>query len=259
MVAALSAVEQDTWPPRMLLSATGLSGGGVLYIHRVVAGQRTPVRGANSYVMTGDTSHVVVDAEMPFGVPFSYVLTENGVESLAQGPFTLTLVGGKVALTDAITGQAAEVVIVSIGDRAREAPSSVFNIDGKNRVVSGPVGQYRTTIEYFTETTSISDSLRNLLATATQGIVQQRQPGGYDGVDDYLAILGASDRRFSQDGSDERRIWSVQVAQCDGWGANLEARGFTYQDVADTYAGLTYADLAGDYATYLAVAQGDYS
>jgi len=259
MVAALTVTEQDSWPPRMLAAATGLSGAGFLTIDRIVAGQRTPVRGANDIVMTGDPSFVVVDAELPFGVPVSYELVENGTAAPVQGPYTLTLPGGKVALTDAITGQASEVVILAVGDRAREAPSSVFNIDAKNRIVSGPVGQYRTTVDYFTETTSAADALANLLATCTQGIIQQRQPGGYDGVDDYLGVFGASDRRWSQDGSDQRRIWSVQVAQCDGWGANLEARGYTYQDVADVYTGLTYADLAGDYATYLLLAQGDFS
>jgi hypothetical protein len=259
MVAALTATEQDSWPPRMLLAATGLSGGGFLTINRIEAGQRTPVRGANLIVMTGDPSYVVVDAELPFGVPVTYELIENGVTAPLQGPYTLTLPGGKVALTDAITGQASEVKILAIGDRTRDAPSTVFNIDAKNRIVSGPVGQFQTTVEYFTETTSAADALSNLLGTATQGIVQQRQPGGYDGVDDYLAVLSVADRRWSQDGSDPRRVWSVRVAQCDGWGANLEARGYTYQDVADAYTGLTYADLAGDYATYLLMAQGDYS
>lgn len=259
MVAALTVTEQDVWPPRMLLTATGLFGGGFLTINRMVAGQRTPVRGANSFVMTGDTSFVVVDAELPFGVPVSYELIENGVTSPVEGPFTVTLAGGKVALTDAITGQACEVTILAIDDRVREAPSSVFNIDGKNRVVSGRVGQFQATIEYFTETTSAADALSNLLANCTQGIIQQRQAGGYDGVDDHLAVLAATDRRWSQDGSDPRRIWSVRVAQCDGWGANLEARGYTYQDVADAYTGLTYADLAADFASYLLLAQGDFS
>lgn len=259
MVAALTVTQQDSWPPRMLLTATGLTGSGILRIERVVAGQKTAVRGALDFIMTGDTSFVVVDAEAPFGVPISYVLTQNGTAAPTQGPYTLTLVGGKVALTDAITGQAAEVVLLAGEDRVRTAPSTVFNIDGKNRVISAPAGQFQTTYEYFTETTSGADSLRNLLTTATQGVIQQRQPGGYDGVDDYLAILSVADRRFSQDGSDDRRVWAVRVAQVDGWSQGVEARGYTYQDVADTYLGLTYADWDGDYATYLAAAQGDYS
>lgn len=258
MVATLTVTEQDVWPPRMLITANGMTGMATTTINRVVAGQRTAVRAALE-VFAGTGPLVVVDAELPFGVPVSYELLDGDTVADTEGPFTLTLVGGKVALTDAITGQASEVVILAIGDRDREAPSTVFNIDGKNRVVSARTGQYRTTVDYFTETTSAADALENLLATCTQGIIQQRQPGGYDGVDDYLAVLGVADRRFSQDGSDQRRVWSVQVAQCDGWSYGLEARGYTYQDVADVYTGLTYADLAGDFATYLELAQGEFA
>jgi hypothetical protein len=39
----------------------------------------------------------------------------------------------------------------------------------------------------------------------------------------------------------------------------LLSRGYTLQDVADAYTGLTLADLAGDYATLLLLAQGDFS
>lgn len=258
MVATLTVTEQDTWPPRMLLTADGMTGSAVTTINRIVAGQRTAVRAAFE-VFVGTGPLVVVDAELPFGVPVSYEVVDGETVADTEGPFTVTLAGGKVALTDAITGQASEVTILAMDDRVREAPSSVFNIDGKNRVVSGRIGQFQATIEYFTETTSSADALADLLANCTQGIVQQRQAGGYDGVDDYLAVLAVSDRRWSQDGSDQRRIWSVRVAQCDGWSYGLEARGYTYQDVADVYTGLTYADLAGDFATYLLLAQGDFS
>lgn len=259
MVATLAAAEQDTWPPRVLLTASGLSIGNQTTIFRVVAGARTAVRGALA-VFVDSTALVVVDAEMPFGVPVTWVLHVNGADVDTQGPVTLTLAGGKVALTDAITGLAAEVAILSVSDRARDAPSTVFNIDGKNRIISGRVGQYRATVEYFVETAAGSNAVAALLGTCTQGIILQRSPDAsrYEGTDDYLAVLSAADRRFSQDGTDERRIWQVQVAQCDGWSNQLEARGYTYQDVADAYAGLTYADIAGDYLTYLALAQGDF-
>lgn len=248
----------SVWPPRKELTLAGLAGGTAVTVNRIVGGQRTPVRGADNVVVAA-TTRVLVDAELPFGLPVTYELIEAGVTQDTDGPFTTTLPGGNVALTDAITGLAAEVVVFAHDDLVRDAEASVFNVDGRNYVVSDPLGQWSGTWEYYTETTTAKSNLDALLAGCTSGIYQRRQPGGYDGVDDYVAVLSTNTRRFSQDGSDQRRITAVREAQSSGWSSVVEARGFTLQDVADAYTGQTLADLAADYATLLLLAQGDFS
>ena len=204
--------------------------------------------------------HKVERGASVLGVPVSWqvLLSSTGAVLDHAGPITVVLEGGKVAITDAITGQASEVVIVSWASRDRDAAASTWVVDGNNIVVSSGLGQYTADdVELFVETTSASDALEQLLTTCTSGIVQVRQAGGYDGVDSYWAVLSASDRRFSQDGSDQRRIWSLKVAEVNRWAPSLEARGYTLQNIADLYDGLTLTDLAGDYSSLLVLAKAD--
>jgi hypothetical protein len=254
---AFTAVAQDVWPPRVLLTASGLDPADSIDVFRLVGGVRTPVRGGFA-TTAGATAFTLVDAELPFGIPVSYVLQVNNVDAASTSPVTYVLTGGNVALTDAISAQAAEVVIVSWPGRERDSQSAVFAVDGRNLVVSAGLGQYLSTVQLFVATTSASDALLALLKATTSGIVQVRQAGGYDGVDGYWSVLAASDERFSQDGTDERRLWTLNVAECDGWSVFLQARGWTLQDIANAYTGLTLQDYADDYATLLLAAQGDY-
>jgi hypothetical protein len=255
-IAATDVV--GAWPPRKLLTVTGLSGATFVTVNRIVGGARTPVRDLN-FIFVGTTTTVVVDAELPFGLPVTYELIDNDVVTDTDGPYTTTLTGGKVALTDAITALAAEVVIFAHDDLAHDAEATVFQVDGANYVVSDKIGQPTATWEFYTETTTAHDDLMTLLRECTTGVFQQRQPGGYDGVDGYYAPLSVAVRRFSQDGSDERRITAVRMAETAGWHEGMLTRGYTLQDVADAYTGQTLADLAGDYATLLLLAQGDFS
>jgi hypothetical protein len=255
--ACLAAVEQDTWPARVLLTATGLTPGDTVTLYRSVAGARTAVRGAGPDVVT-DPSYVRVDAELPFGIPVTYVALVGSSE-YTTAAVTHTLVGGKVAITDAISGQAAEAVISAWPEKRYDVQATVFRAGGRNVVVTDGWAGFSGTIEVYVETTSSTDNLRDVLANATEGVVQIRQPGGYDGVDCYVAVLGAAERRWSQDGSDPRRLWSVSAVEVEGWAPALEAQGFTLQDIADTYNGLTLQDLSDDYATLLAIAVGDFS
>lgn len=256
-MVAFTATEQDAYPPRVLLSLTGLDISDAVVLYRVVGGERTPIRAGSEDFVT-DTSFLRIDAELPFGVPVSYVAVVNATEYTA-GPDTYTLPGGKVAVSDAITGEAAETVILAWDEKEYDRESSLFRVGGRNVAVLGDLGMFASTIELYVENTSSRDNLAALLATATEGVLQIRQAGGYDGVDSYLAVLGATERRFSQDGSDERRIWAIRVAEVESWGPALEARGFTLQDIADAYDGLNLDDLSDDYATLLALAQGDFS
>lgn len=263
--AAITTNLQDVYPPRVQVVVTGLTVGDSLAVYRVVAGQRTLVR-ASVVDAVADTAFVVVDAELPFGVPVSYVAVAAGTGEYTTSSATYDLPGGKVALSDAITGQAAEVVILNIGDQSYARDSARMRVAGRNVVVTGPAGQAEGSYDLYTETTSAHQNLLELLANATEATAQIRQPGislvsgdPYDGVDAYLAVDAWSVKRFSQDGSDPRRITTIQFAQTDGWAPNLAARGFTYEQMVDFYVGQTYADLAGDYATYLDLAQADFS
>ena len=258
MVVALAATEQDVWPPRVLLSLTGLTVTDAVELYRETGGERTLVR-AGTDDSVSDTSFLRVDAELPFGVPVTYVAVVNGADEYTAGPDTYTLPGGKVALSDAISGLAAESVILSWPDKTYDRDASVFRVGGRNVVVSGDLGGFTSTIELLTESTSAVASVMELVAEATEGVVQIRQPGGYDGVDSYLAVTSATERRWSQDGSDDRRVVALAVTEVEGWAPALEARGFTLQDVADAYDGLTLDDLADDYATLLDLAEADFS
>lgn len=256
--ATFTATLQDEYPPRVLLTASGLTPGDSVSFYRVVAGDRTLVREADSITVT-DPAMLRVDAELPFGVPVSYVAVVNSTAEYTTSAVTYDLPGGKVAVSDAITGEAAETIIISWPELSRETVSSLFRAGNRNIVVTDGLGQPTSTIELFVESDSSSANLRDLLENATSGIIQVRQPGGYTDIDSYQAVLGYRQKRFSQDGTDERRIYEIDVAEVDGWAPALEARGYTYADLEARYAGLTYADLAGDYATYLDLAQADLS
>jgi hypothetical protein len=256
MAIVITADEQDVYPPRVLVSVTGLAGGEFVDVYRVVAGVRTQLRGG--FAIADDVAFLVLDAELPFGTPVHYIAVIDSTDEYATTPATYALPGGKVAITDAITGLAAEVVILAWPEKRHERDSSVFRLqDGRTAVVAGPPVQFTGTIELFVASDSARANLVNVLQAATAGTVQIRQPGGYADVDCYVSVLNHAVRRWSQDGSDERRIVALEVAEVSAWSSDLTARGYTYADLEAVYTGLTYADLAGDYATYLDLAQAE--
>lgn len=257
---ALTADEQDSYPPRVLLTATDIEDDDSVTLYRQVAGDRTAVRGASD-VIAGDTALVRVDAELPFGVPVTYVLVLNEDEEYTAGPATYALPGGKVALTDAISGAAAEVEILSWPEKRYERPSSTYVVGGRNLAVLGLQPGFSASIEIETATDSARENFASLLASATQGTLQLRQDGSYGGVDCYLVVLTAVEaRRDNTDGTDERRRWVLDVIEVEPWAGDLEAAAFTLQDIADAYPDpLTLDDLSDDYATLLAIAQADFS
>lgn len=255
-MTAITAAEQGSWPVRVLLSVTAIPEFATVELYRVVGGARTLVRAGFVSEVTGGTL-LRIDAELPFGVPVSYVaVVDGGDEEVTTSAVTYVLVGGNVAVTDAVSGLAAEVVILAWDEKARDGDATLFRAAGRNVVVGSPLSQPTSTVELFVRTTSAAENLSTVLSNATSGVVQLRQPGGYDGVDGFYAVLRAVERRWSQDGSDERRRFVVDVAEVDGWAPVLEARGYTLQDVADVYDGLTLAHLDADFATLLALAQG---
>jgi hypothetical protein len=255
---AITATEQDAWPVRMLVTATGLDAGDLVDVDRVEGATRTAVRGGDQ-VTASDPSLVLVDAELPFGTAVSYTLTVDGVDLATTATASHTLVGGKVAVTDAIEGSAAEVVILAWPDRSRSRVASSYVVGGRTVVVSGPLGDPTGQVELWTDTDVGRTTLLAVLSGATSGVVQLRQAGAYPGVDHYCAVTEVREARASQDGTDPRRRWVLTIAEVQPWADTYTARGSTLADVDAAYTGLTLADLAGDYTTLLAVAQHDWS
>jgi len=256
--AVLTADQQDSWPPRVLVTLSGVAVGDVVDIYRVVGGQRTGVRAGST--TTTDSAFVVVDAEIPFGVPVHYEADVNSQVSYSTSDVTYTLTGGLNAVTDAISGLAAEVYVQDWPSKRRERRSTVFATrEGKNVVVSGALGQPTSTVTLYTETESSGANLATVLADATEGVVQIRQGTGVSGIDSYVAVLSVDEQRFDQfDGADDRRLWVLDVVETESWAPELAARGYTYGDMTASYAGLTYAQVSADYATYLALRQGEF-
>lgn len=258
--AALAVTEQTSYPPSVLVSLTGLVDGvDTVAIYRSVDGEETLLRGGASAGIVTDPSYLVLDAELPMGVPVSYVAVVNSSVRYTTDPVTYTLPGGKVALSDAISGLSVEAVILAWNELTYDRQSSVFRVGGRNIIVSGDLGQWEADITFYLTSDSANEQFRELLEASTEGVLQIRQPGGYAGVDSYVAVTTAKQARFSQDGSDPRRTWVLHCVQVDGWAPTLEASGATLQDIYDFYGSTgTLADLAGDYATLLALAQVDW-
>lgn len=232
----------------------------VVTVYRSVAGVRTAVRGAGEVTAT-DVAILALDAELPFGVPITWVASVNDADAATAGPTTYTLTGGKVALSDAITGQSAEVVITAWPGKDRARAATTFVVGGRTVVVSGDRGMATSQVSVLTETDSARENLHALLSDATGGVLQLRQAGPYGGVDCYIAVLSDNESRWSQDGTDARRVWTLTVAEVEAWAPELPTLGFTFDDVDAAYAGLTFADLDGDYAaaSFLAFDLTDWS
>lgn len=253
--ATFAATVQDAvYPPRVALSVSDLLGGESIEIYRVVGATRTLVRGGQ---VTNDagTAYVTIDAELPFGTPMHWVAVVNGAEYISQTE-TLELTGGGVVLTDAISGLAATVAILAWPEKMYRRRVSVYQLaNGDTKTISGRRANHAASrIELFTETDTARETLQTLLEEATSNVIQLRQPGGYSDVDCYISVTEFAVRRYSQDGTDQRRVFALDVAEVNSWQSGLEAAGYTYADLEALYEGLTYTDLEGDYTTYLDLA-----
>ncbi|MEQ4301596.1 hypothetical protein ABNF97_09415 [Plantactinospora sp. B6F1] len=259
MAVAITATEQASWPPRVLVSVTGLTLGDQITLYRSIDGDRTEIRAGHALAVT-DSSFLRVDAELPFGTAVTYLAVVNGTDEYATTATTYALPGGKVVVSDAVTGLAAEVLILAYGDPARDAGASVFRVGGRNVVVSLGFAGFSTTLDLVTESPEQRDALTALLQAATEGTIQIRQPGGYEQIDAYVNVTGYAMRWLRPSVSQSpRRGWTLDVVEVEPWAPLLEAQGYTLQDIADHYDGLTLNDLADDYATLLDIAQGDFS
>lgn len=264
MAVAITATAQTgVYPPRVAVSVTGLTVGvSFVSVRRRWGDSEVVLRSGVSDGAVTDTSFVVIDAEVPFGVPVTYAAIVNFVSEYTTTPATYTLTGGKVALSDAITGLSVETVILSWEAKTLTRQASLFRVGYRNVVVTGELGQYEADVELFTDTDVAQIQMYELLETATESIVQLRSADSdtYADVDSYFCVTSVDVRRWSQDGSDPRRVWTLHVAETDEWASQLEAQTFTYADVAAFYSPSgTYANLAADHATYLDVLTADWS
>jgi hypothetical protein len=272
--AAITVSVQDVFPPRTQVTVTGLTLGDSVDVYRVVTGVRTLVRAGHTDAAT-DTVFIVVDAELPFGTPVSYVAVVEGTAEYATAATSYTLPGGKAVLSDAISAQAVEVTITADGGHSVTRDSARMRVGsaaggGRNVTVTGPAGDDEGSYEFFTDTYTAHLQLLALLKTATEATVQLRQPGvslltgdPYVQFDAYLTVDTYTWRRYSQDGSDPRRLTTVQYAEAaGGWPAGLEARGFTLLDIATFFGPSgTLLDIANFFpsGTLLDIAEADWS
>lgn len=258
MAVAIAAVAQDSWPPRVLVTVTGLTVGQAVEVYRETAGGARQLVRAGAATVT-DPSFLRTDAELPFGEPVSYVaVVDGGAATTSTAPVVYALPGGRVAVTDAVSGLAADVVIMAWPEATRPRRGTRYDVGGRTVAVLGQLGAPESAVEFFTDSVQAYADLVAVLEGATEGTVQVRQPGGYAGVDSYQAVMGVTTRRWSQDGTDPRRVVAVDMVEVEAWAPALEAQGTTLQDVADAYpAPLTLADLAADYATLLDLARSD--
>lgn len=256
---SISVTNFDLFPPRNAVAVEGLTPGDDVLVYRVVEGERELLRGGSASTVT-DTSLVVIDGELPFGVSVSYVAVVNSSAEYETAAAEYTLPGGKPILSDAITGESSQFVITSWPRKQYERQASVFKVGGRNVVVSGDIGMFEGQIEIFFEAFSSTEAFLALLDGATEGVLQLRRPtAAYKGVDCYLAVLSGSEDRFSQDGTDERRTWVLEVAETESWSDGFVARAFTWADVTTFYTGLTWADLIGDHPRWLDVLLADFT
>lgn len=259
MAVSITAVEQNSYPPRVQLTVTGLTLADRVEVYRAKMNtSRTLVRaGLNESV--ADTTFIVIDAELAYGEPYIYVAVVNGVDADNSGGYVQYNLDDDAfdVITDAITGAAAQAIRTAQPEWQYDNNVTVYPVGTRNIAVSNGTGQYSSEIEFYTASDSSSFNFKDILRTATSGVLQLRDSIGGS---DYIVVTSFREVRYSNDRTDGRRFFVLEVVQTDAWADSLEARGFTLQDIADYY-GLTgtLQDIADDYTDLLSIAQGDFS
>ena len=253
----VNASPQSVFPPRNLVSATGLTGDDIVTatLYRQVGTDLTPVRAASNINVTGQSSLLRVDAEQPFGVSLNYaaVLTDvNGNQwTVYSGPITSTVTSD--VISDAIRGVGAAVKIESPLEKKRDRDAAQFRVGGRIVVVGRPRSAPSSSITVRTETDADGDALNDVLDNATEGVIIIRKQTSMTRLDGTYALLSDNE---APTWYDQYRWFTLDVVKADDWPDVMEAAGFTLADIANNYASL--ADIAADFATLLAIAQYDF-
>lgn len=261
----VTALVQNFDPPRVLVVVTGMETWDIqsITIYREVDGIRYPLRGAEIVNVDGEDAFVRTDAEVPFGVPMTYVavfatatatfeIRSNTVTAAA----TITPEQDTI-ISDAITGLAVKVSIKSWPEKEFPRETSVFNAGNRTIVVSGDRLSARSTMVINSFTDEQRKALETMLETATSGIVQIRQTSGLDDIDAYLALQGDVRSRPSRLAYHQHREWSLSVVEASPWPSAMEAVGYTLQDLSEYKS--TLQDIADAWATLLDIATADLS
>ncbi|MGW0993537.1 hypothetical protein ACWD5V_09540 [Streptomyces sp. NPDC002523] len=256
--SGVTATAQSVFPPRNLVSATGLTGDDIVTatLYRQAGTNLTPVRAASSIDVTGQSSLLRVDAEQPFGVSLNYaaVLTDiNGNQwTVYSSPITSTVSSDVVS--DAIRGIGAAVKIESPLGWKRDRDATQFNINGRIVVVGKPRSARSGTITVRTETDGDGDALNSVLDNATEGVILVRRQNSLARLDGTYALIDDSE---DPNWYDEFRWFQLNVVQADDWPDVMEAAGFTLADIAANFS--TLADIAAFFTTnLLAIALYDF-
>ncbi len=254
----VNATAQSAFPPRNLVSATGLTGDDVVTatLYRQVGTGLTAVRAASNIDVTGQSSLLRVDAEQPLGVSLNYaaVLTDlYGQQwTVYSGPITSTVVSD--VISDAIRGVGAAVKIEAPLGWKRDRDSTSFNINGRIVVQGRPRSAPSGTITVRTETDDDGDALNELLDNATEGTILLRKQTSLTRLDGTYALI---DDQEDPNWWDEFRWFQLNVVKSDDWPDVMEAAGFTLQDIANNFS--TLQDIANFFTgTLLDIAQFDF-
>jgi hypothetical protein len=254
----INATAQSVFPPRNLVSATGLTGDDIVTatLYRQVGTDLTAVRAASSINVTGQATLLRVDAEQPLGVSLNYaaVLTDvNGSQwTVYSGPITSTVTSD--VISDAIRGVGVAVKIESPLGWKRDRNATQFNINGRIVVVGRPRSAPSATITVRTESDDDGDALNELLDNATEGTILLRKQTSLERLDGTYGLL---DDQEDPNWYDQYRWFQLNVVRSDDWPGALEAAGFTLADIAANFS--TLSDIASFFTgTLLSIAQYDF-
>ncbi|MEI5520654.1 hypothetical protein WB388_08570 [Streptomyces brasiliscabiei] len=257
--ADLAASPQTVFPPRNLVSVTGLLADDIVTVtmYRQQGTALTPVRAAADVDVTGSDVLLRVDAEQPFGVAVTYVavLTDvNGSEwTVTSGSITSTV--DTDVISDAIRGVGAPVRIETPLEWHRTRDATTFNVGGRLVVVGRPRSSPQTTFTVRTESEEAGDALDAVLTNVTEGVLLIRKQNTLGRLDGHYALLTDNE---APTWYDEFRWWQLEVVKVEAWPAVLEAAGFTLQDIADNFTSLQDIADAFTPGTLLDIAMYDF-
>ncbi|MFD6684162.1 hypothetical protein, partial [Micromonospora parva] len=257
--SAIAVSAQSVFPPRNLVSLTGLTAENIVSatIQRQVGTDRTGVRAATAVDVTGDNVLLRVDGEQPFGVPVNYVATltdsTGGQWELVSSSVTSTVAAD--VISDAVRGIGAAVTIQAWPNKRRTRDATVFNVGGRLVAVGKPRSGAAASVTVRTLTDEAGDALQEVLDAATNGVILIRKQATMPGVDGYLAVTADDEDRMWHN---PVRFWQLETVEAESWPDVLEAAGFTLQDIADNFE--TLQDLADAFTpgTLLAIALFDF-
>jgi hypothetical protein len=256
--STINATAQSVFPPRNLVSATGLTGDDIVTVtlYRQVGTNLTPVRAASGIDVTGQNVLLRVDGEQPLGISINYaaVLTDvTGTQwTIYSTPITSTV--GTDVISDAVRGVGAAVKIEAPLGWKRDRDATQFNVGGRI-IVQGKRRSARSgTITVRTETDEDGDTLNSVLDSATEGVILIRKQTSLTRLDGTYALLDDSE---DPNWYDEFRWFQLNVVKVDDWPDVMEAAGFSLADIAANFT--TLQDIAAAFpGTLLDIALHDF-